>query len=225
MCNIDSQYMSRKTLKTSIMTKPYSASYKTVYNSYCEAVMDLYKYDIRSDPEEVSKFKKFYDYLEEDMETDLFLDIPSKYIKTITSNEIEIKKNIQIDCSGSSVDFIYYKFRTKSMDFIVKFSKDEHITPDNVKRITKKYLELTDEIDIQKVLTSIRANYIHFLDAVHLRNVIKDCDTSLMTIHDCFLVDFLNVGNFLELYNTKMNINIDHFHIKRENFQSIFIII
>ena len=56
---------------------------------------------------------------------------------------------------------------------------------------------------------AITANLIHFLDAYHLRRVIKICkefNIPLFTLHDCIIVDILYIKGVKDIISEQFNI-------------------
>jgi hypothetical protein len=50
---------------------------------------------------------------------------------------------------------------------------------------------------LRKLKNAIKPNWVHFSDALLVRQINSLLDEHLFTIHDCFLVDCLNVSNFI----------------------------
>lgn len=53
---------------------------------------------------------------------------------------------------------------------------------------------------------------MHFADALLLRDINKEIFKEngfyYLTVHDCFLVDFTNISNFILVANKKANLNV-----------------
>jgi hypothetical protein len=77
-------------------------------------------------------------------------------------------------------------------------------------RKTKKH-EIIDinEKDIEKIKMAIRANWVHYMDALLVRDINRAMVIYLGSIHDCFLVDFLKTNNFIIVANASMNKKLD----------------
>jgi len=77
----------RKTVKKSIMTNPYSATYQTAFKYFKESVLDKFNLDIDKsmDDKYEESFKDFYKFIEDKVENEYFLYHNSKemikYIK------------------------------------------------------------------------------------------------------------------------------------------------
>ena len=97
----------------------------------------------------------------------------------------------------------------------------------NNKRITKQQTILTDTPDNDKIRIASKANYIQSMDASLVRWVLKK--DLIISIHDCFLIDYLSINYFIARINEGMRIiyhdlNIEE-NIKTEKMYSIFIIL
>jgi hypothetical protein len=61
------------------------------------------------------------------------------------------------------------------------------------------------KIDHEKILISIRANWIHYIDGLLVRDINNNSKYIYITIHDCFCIDILNVSNFIITANNQSN--------------------
>jgi hypothetical protein len=84
-------------------------------------------------------------------------------------------------------------------------------------------------MDIEKIKMSIRANWIHYIDALFVRDINRSMSQILGTIHDCFLVDILRTNEFILVANVCVNKRIFkemNWNNKKDvEFFSIFIFI
>jgi hypothetical protein len=96
----------------------------------------------------------------------------------------------------------------------------------------KRYTKLDSVIDeknldFKKIKNSTRANYIHVHDAAVVRYVMSKLP--ILTIHDCFMIDYLSVTFLIAIVNDAMTMSFhdlklnDNFDLK--DIFSIFIII
>jgi hypothetical protein len=70
--------------------------------------------------------------------------------------------------------------------------------------VTKDYWVINEEeVDKKKIETSIRANWIHFIDASLVREILIELEEPIFTVHDCFLVDIANTSKLIEITNLK----------------------
>lgn len=211
----------RKTIKKTVMTSPYAATYLTAFNYFKEAVEENFNIKIEFKSEEEYAFKRFYNFIKEDVENKYFLKHNSKdileYIKSFIENDC--KTGIKIETHDSETNLIYYKLIPKNYDLEISIP---HL---NVKkRITKRY-EILDKlkIDLNKVLTAIRANWVHYIDALLVRDINRNSKQVYLTIHDCFLVDFLSISDFIIIANEQSNVKIfENFKWNKENYENFF---
>jgi DNA-directed RNA polymerase len=126
-------------------------------------------------------------------------------------NKLEEKK---IETSDESIiDFTYKKIIKKQIDTTYKN-----------KRFTTTINKISEKIDKEKFIISIRANYVHSQDASLVREVIKRC--KIIAIHDCFMIDYLSISKLIKIINKCMNINFHSIgvNIDKKIF-SVFIVI
>lgn len=221
----DYEIFTRKTIKAIIMTKPYAATYLFSFKRFREKVFEVTNTYVELGSKEEERFKSFYKFLENDVEETFFLKNNSKNMVTYFAKEFEKDNeyNFWINSHDSSVNLVYYKFFTKTYDVLVKTPSE-----DKLKRKTKKWLELDKtKIDKKKIIDSIRANWIQNIDSIFIRDILKKMGTNYLAIHDCVLVDVLNVSNFIiaanEVYNVKI-FNETHWNSKEDlKVFSIFI--
>jgi hypothetical protein len=196
--------LDRKKLKKIIMTSPYAATYKTS--------LEYYKKEINTvlNDEDIRIFKLFYMFINKQMENVLFKWPTKKIIDHFFSE----KKSFIIESEEASSNLIYYHMKTKILD----------MTANN--RITKKYQIQTNKVDHRKIKISIRANVIHFEDGMLCRNVNKNMDNAIITIHDCYMIDIFRISKLINCVNEQMNkksiLNFDNEHKK---IYSIFILL
>lgn len=215
----------RKTVKKTIMTNPYSATYTTAFNYFKEAVEEQIGIEINFGSEEEKVFKRFYNFISTEVEDKYFLKNNSKkmveYIKKLMKDS---KREIIIESHDAKTNLVYYKLTPKNYDLIITIPSKQ-----TKKRITKKYEQIDKlRIDYEKIATAIRANWIHYIDALLLRDINRASKKIYITIHDCFIVDPLNVSNFILIANQESNKrvfkNID-WELPDEKFFSIYVFI
>jgi DNA-directed RNA polymerase len=116
----------------------------------------------------------------------------------------------------SKIDLKYYKSTKKQIKYQI----------DGI-RYTKNHTVLTNEIDIKKIKTSIRANYVHIHDASVVQYILKI--KPILTIHDCFMIDYLSITYLISLINEAMRVQYHDLKLnenfKNEKIFSIFIVI
>lgn len=187
------------------MTSPYSARYITSFGYFKEAVKENFNVDIGFGSHEEKIFKKFYSFISTKMETTYFLKHNSTEVIKLIDKAQEKKDECFIIAShDSSSNLKYYKLVSKNFDVILKMP-GKSIT----KRITKRYQQIDkQQIDYGKIKSSIRANWVHYIDALLLRDINNCLSSPCLTIHDCFMVGNLEVSNFIIVANKQSNIKI-----------------
>lgn len=198
----------RAPLKKTIMTKNYGAKYKRCWDDFKSYINDdKYTYDKITEIE--TFFKQFYKYLEK--EENLLENESEAIIKYISNN------NFTIETSDSvKINFKYFKQIIKQVELNYPH------------RPTKQKIILKlDEIDFLKIKNSIRANYIHALDGSLVRWYLTQHKG--VSIHDCFMVDYLNITYLVSKINEGMKITFHDIKIKKndnlDDLFSIFIIL
>lgn len=203
-------YFVRKTIKKPIMTDAYEASYYSKWEYFKKEINNEFKInaEMRSDLEYL--FRNFNEFLENNFWDEHFLcdrsDVMINYITELLNN----KKEILISSADSESNMTYYKFKDKVIDVTLT-------APDTSKksRKTKKYSVIDEnEIDIKKIKTAIKPNWVHFSDAFLTRQINSQLIKPLLTVHDCFLVDCLGVSNFILKANKSFK-TLDSFSIAK----------
>lgn len=247
------KYFKRKYLKKIIMTIPYQSTYNTCQNYFIEEIWkdykdfdknDFFKKDHEKKKETSSiiiYLKKFYFFLKNEIEDKYLYEKSSNEILNIVNimleKDVNIKndfkiyleineniKNINVyDYKNSKTNLVYYKMTTKYMDFFIKIEKDNKI------RKTKEYKKIEiGEIDLSKIITSFKANYVHFYDAEFLRMIIDKMEKEdMMFIHDCVLIGILDINKLIMICNKIFfNKKIKEFCIKTKKKPfSLFILL
>jgi hypothetical protein len=96
-------------------------------------------------------------------------------------------------------------------------------------RFTQKIIQKTDFWDFKKIKNATKANIVHSADSEIIRRLCKIIDKNIITVHDCFLIDFLNTSSFIDRLNeemTKSSFLDDKFNgNKNKTIYSIFIVL
>jgi hypothetical protein len=205
------------------MTVSYEASFPTLVNYFEE---DLIKhFNINLDDDIYQIFIRFYKFLKNN-----FKNNPN-FIKSSSNLDEDFKKILKeekniviISRLNDESNLTYYKTQTKHFDFIIKVENKR-------KRIIKNYKEITDKIDTRKSMTALKANLIHFVDAMLIRDINNSIyyfnKNMYIAIHDSFMVDFTEVSEFILITNKCVNENPfnDDFINHDKKFFSIFVFI
>lgn len=216
-------YFTRRTIKKAVMTDSYAAKYLTQWDYFRSAVKEDFNISFEYKSEVELLFRSFIKFLEEIFWNEHFLASDPNCMVDYIEFEVKTKNQAKIVSIDSESDLIYYKYKTKSIDIMVKI-------PDSVEIYRKtKMIKIVDKsnIDLKKIKSAIKPNWVHFVDAYLVRQINSLMGSYLMTIHDCFLVDCLNVTNFILKANKAFKI-LDGFSIAKnrdilEKAFSIFI--
>lgn len=203
-----STLFTRSNIKKPTMTIQYGATFNTCWGYFLEKteISGLTKENLG---ELKKSFKNFFNFINS---TVGILDKNSKEILTAVQ-----KLNYLIVLNDKTkINLVYYKMKKKQ----IKFQK-------NKKRYTKNQNFITDEVHKKKIKTSLRANYIHVHDSAVIRHVINI--RPILTIHDCFLIDYLSTTYLISIVNEAMQAEFHDLKLnekfKTENIFSLFIVI
>ncbi len=167
------KYFTRKTLKKVIMTFHYSVSFRQAFKYFLEANSMIYKVDVVLDLE--ADFRKFFNYLSENHETNLFYKHPSGIL-------MENPRDVEY-FDGTQIKFNYY---THSIVRSEVKSKSLGI------RKTYNTMQINSEkIDKTKTRRAFRANLIHSHDSSYLRKLL--INLTMLTVHDMFAIPITQV--------------------------------
>ena len=72
-------------------------------------------------------------------------------------------------------------------------------------RKTIQMMELKNQIDLKKTLQALKPNATHTMDAVIVRETLRDLEKAIITIHDCFGVSVYKVDDVIYSYNKNIN--------------------
>ena len=197
----------RKNLKKTLMTRNYGCGLKKSFEYFNESIENILKESNEIEINEINNnFVKFYKYISENN------SITKESINKIASFFEKDKSIIFEDLAKTN--YKYFKFEEKRIDSSV-----------NTKRYTRILKKITNDEDNKKYKISIVANYIQSQDAALVRWILKRI--TIITIHDCFMIDYANITYLIALINEGMRIQF-HTIIKNSetnNIFSIFIVI
>lgn len=193
--DIFNKYLKRKYIKKFIMIIPYNAGKKLCQEHYLN---ELRKDNIDIEKDEITyeNIKKFTDslyiFIKKKIQTLIFFKKEtSSWIENM-SNEFELNRICNISSNTGETDMSYFKMKKSTIDIKIK-------TKNGYKRITKMILIPTNSIDIHNFNTSIAPNIAHFMDGDEIRELEKDLGYSVITIHDCYLIDCLNCDKLIKI--------------------------
>lgn len=187
----------RKFLKKTIMTIPYSIGINSAWNYFCENLNE-----IEQKNKEIKKeYTKFFNYVRNILENNDFFKNSSHKIILYAITRAWNFKEFKIKLDKSKVHLIYYESKTKIIDLIIKIDKESI-------RITKKINEInTDKIDYDNLAISVRANWIAMMDGEALRKISKLMQRGLFSVHDSILIDWLNSDKLIICCNKTLKEN------------------
>ena len=200
-------YFNRKTSKHPLMTGPYAAKYVTILGYFSEAIKNEFNININEHSDLPHLFQNFNTFIDKSFWTDYYLSQSPKILLTYINNLLDNNKSITIQAHDAETNLIYYKFKNTTWDLIIEI-------PIYNKKIrkTKSYRIIDSEnIDMRKIKDSIRANCVHFIEALLVRDINSHFNPPLLSIHDCFLVDILNVNKFINVANTEIHKDLSLF--------------
>lgn len=208
------KYFTRKTLKDTIMTHTYGALKNTSLERFLKKIKEVFKedtIDIFLEKKLIHFFKDFFNFLE--TKSSIIADstkIMKKLLKDIPKEEITFSDETKIYLT-------YYKKTTVQIEGKIKG-----------KRITRQEIRLLNEKDLRKLSSSIRANYVQALDGSLVRWFYA-MGYKGITIHDCFMVDYMSISFLIAVINQGMRINFHklntNINFKEQSIFSLFIIL
>ncbi len=199
-----SDFFTRTFLKKTMMTAPYSAGFSTC-KKYLEKTLHRELNEI-----EKKEFKQFYKYINGKMELNLLFENSSSTLVTKLMQSLPEPINGIIKVEDGETSLLYFKMKTTTTD--IHFTYKEKTI-----RRTKVWKKLTDQLDLDKIEQSGRANWVHIYDAFTIRYIERCLKRSIITIHDCFCIDYQSTYQLIQYLN--------HFFLKDENLRSLFVVI
>jgi hypothetical protein len=196
------EYMTRKNIKKPTMTALYGASYTTCWDYFIEKIDTGAK--SKEDIAFLKKsFKNYYTFINNN------LGILAKSSKEIIAKLENVNYNVITSQNIFEIDLKYYKISKKQIKYQnlgVRYTKNQQI--------------LTSELDIKKTKTALRANYVHIHDASVVHYILKIKPT--LTIHDCFMVDYISITYLVSLVNEAMRTKFHDLGLNEQVTKEIF---
>ena len=179
--------MSRKNIKNTVMTIPYSAGFDLCWKNYLEKLGNV---DM---PYLIIKkiFKAFYKYVKHTFQEKYLYMRKSETLIQKMNEQFEKEREYILNSETGDADISYFKMKRGSID-------KKYMLDGKSKRITKHLLIPSKAIDITSFNIASGANLIHFLDAEEIRIIEKVLGFSLTTIHDSYLIDIANCSKLVE---------------------------
>lgn len=213
----------RKTVKKPIMTASYDSSYKTKWDYFSDEVYNDKKIDIKGDKYAILLFSNFTKFINYYWDCEILAEKSSLLIDEIME-KINKFENAKINSCDIETDIIYYTKLRKRIKITVKIEKGIY-----AQKSKDVYYIDKSKIDKKKMRQSTKANWVHFSDAILVKQINDEYERPFLTIHDCFLIDMLNVSKFIFTANKSFK-NVDTISLKSdknlyEKINSIFIFI
>lgn len=214
----------RKTIKQTVMTIPYEGSLLTCFDYFSESVRKKFDVDISISDDVGKAFIRFYKFVYNQIQnSNLFIKSAkdfSDHFKKILKDSDQIVLTSRVNDSSN---LTYYKTKTKHFDFIIRYEN-------TFRRVIKNYSEIDkNNIDAKKTATAFKANLIHFVDAMLVRDINNNVfaleNRIYLTIHDSFMVDFSEISTFILIANKQVNQPIfkENYLNLNSDFFSIFV--
>ena len=194
---IDSEikcYFNRNTLKKTIMTYNYQATYQTCLNEFKKASNLPWNNEDPLNKKVLPIFKNFYNFLNKLFESNNYFAISSNTIVQWYKKQWTQQNNINYKTLDNlNVPLAYYKLNKLRLERLIL-----------TKRETIKWVELSEEVDEQKMFRAIRANIIHSLDGYLVRSITLSLGYPIITIHDSFGIDILNIPQLIKITQNEL---------------------
>jgi len=198
----------RLNLKKIMMTENYSAGYSTCKKYFLEKI----KINEYSEEDKIKIFKYFHNFYDYISGNKSMFRLELKEIL-----EYFRKNDYCIFINNESKDLITFKYYKGSI-------KQKEVTIDGT-RFTYQHKTLDkNQLDDKKIKSSIKANYIHTIDAALARWILSKI--KIMAVHDCFFIDFINLTYLVSVINEGMRLNFHNISEPEEaEIFSIFVVI
>jgi hypothetical protein len=192
--DLKTRYFTRAALKKTIMTHNYQATYLTCLNEF-KAYNQLPWDNAAGDNIKVIPiFKAFYKYLD-------ILFASNEYFAISSECIVEWFQTRWVDTRTAQFTTLDNLFVPLDYGKITKQRVERLIL---TKRETILWAALTDEIDETKMFRAVRANIIHSFDGYLVRQVTLRLGYPIITIHDSFGIDILNVSRLITIVQEEL---------------------
>lgn len=186
--NLFNTVLPRPLIKNMIMIIPYSAGDELCLENYKEGALQ-YNIDITISLEKL--LLNFFNFIRKDLQEFYLYNKTSTTLTNKMSEDFEIYRKYLLESETGIADISYYIMEKASIDKKYKINEKN-------KRITKLILKPSKALDKKAFNTALGANVIHFLDADEIRILENLLGYSVITIHDCYLIDFNNCTNLID---------------------------
>lgn len=189
------QFFTREFLKQTIMTYNYAATLFTCWGEFKLLVKET---TTKNDAEFWrllrGEFERFYKFLNRLFnEQTLFLKSIDEHADT-WMGEYPISKEIMLKSNDNARIYLHY-FIPKRKRLTARVEE---------RRKTLQITSLGLELDVKKTKQAIKPNTTHALDATLVRETLRDLDTPIFTIHDCFGINAYKIDSLIISLNKNM---------------------
>lgn len=176
------------------MTYNYSATFKTCFVDFMTTagLKNLADADYKN---LYADFSNFYKFLRDNFESRDFFKNSPKTLTTFLLEELSRSNQIRVVTSDLSEAYLEYK---KMIDERLERRLGSV-------RITSLFSKPSGDLDLRKISQSLRPNIVHSVDACYVRLIIIYLPQAIITIHDSFAIDILNVHILINAANFAIN--------------------
>ncbi len=191
---LKTKYFTRGALKKTIMTHNYQATYLTCLNEFKTFHGLPWDDQLEPNTEVVPIFKEFYNYLETLFNSKMYFAASSDSIVTWFK---------QVWLKDHQLHFITLDKLYIPLEY-VKLTKQRVERIVLARRETILWSELSQDFDELKMFRAIRANIIHSFDGYLVRQVTLRLGYPIITIHDSFGIDVLNIADIIKITQAEL---------------------
>ena len=141
-------------------------------------------------------FQNFYLFLKKIFEDNLFFNEPSRNLINFFKKNLTTSKEIRVVTSDESEASLEYKK-------IIAVRYDKRL---GEIRVTVVFNDVSETLDLKKSYQALRPNLLHSVDATFVRLVITRLPRAIITIHDSFGIDILNIDCLITTANHVINL-------------------
>lgn len=192
----------RKLIKNMIMIIPYSAGFNLCWENYLENA-EKFELNIEIDMKKTKKiFEDFYYFVKDKMQELYLYSKKSSILVKEINDDFEKFREYILKTETGEADISYKKLKKSSIDKTFEIEGKK-------KRITKLILKPSEAIDIKAFNSASGPNLAHFLDADEIREIEKELGYCIITIHDCYIIDFNACEKIVKIKINHYQKNID----------------
>lgn len=184
-------FIPRKLAKHPVMVIPYSASNKLCWNKYVNTIKEE-NLNIPTNMETKNLMYAYYNFIRKEMQTLYFFKAsPSNFCNKI-KEDFESLRIFVMESETGAADLSYFKLHKGSIEKRYKLNKEK-------RRITIVKWSVSLALNLEEFTIALMANIVHFYDANELTDIELLLEHPILTIHDCYLIDFKECGKLIDL--------------------------